>query len=274
LLGSYFCIHAFIVIFLRFKKGVPHLVLGGGFFFGKNIFVKTFGNTDIRLYVCVLKLLIMDNLILKEKALKSQLESIQQLRENQKHLDGLQKNYDEWASRDSLWLLGKAYCAPNYRKYDERNPLSPLGIRISVPGNCSHTYEVSKQVPQAVVTYFHNVFTNEQRENLQKRLNDVVEQALNDFLNNPKCVLDMLGLQSDSYYLKREECYPPELIKDIEREIEEERFKVIDRFKEKELLGISESLSHSRSILFIYAKSRGLKKLIAEFQSKYHWAKD
>lgn len=215
----------------------------------------------------------MEDLILKEKALKSQLDGIRELKEKQKHLEGLQKNYEEWVSRDSLWLLGKAYCTPNYRKYEERTPLSPLNISINIPGNCSHAYTVSKQVPQAVVTYFHNVFTNKQRLQLQKRLDDVVEQSINDFLNNPKCVLDMLGLQSDSYYLRRVECYPPELIEDIERQIEQERYKVIDRFKEKELLGISDDLSHSRSILYGYAKSRKLSKLIAEFQKKYHWAK-
>ncbi len=211
-------------------------------------------------------------LIKKERQLQSQLRDLQEQKQVQAEKEGRQKNYDDWLNRKPAWLLGKAYCAPTHNNYGE-SVMRKLGVSITVPGNCSYTYEVSDAVPAAVVVYFHNVFTNEMRSELQNSINKSVEKVVDQFLNNPVCVLEMLGLQSDDYYMKRSNLYPNDLIKGMEEEIDEERFKVLDRFKEEELLGISDKLSHSRGILFSYAKNRRLKKLISEISSKYDWAK-
>lgn len=211
-------------------------------------------------------------LLRKEKQLQSELNSIRELKEKQAIIDLKQKNYSEWEKRKPLWLLGKAYCTPNKNDFNGK-VTDNLGIYVSVPGNCSHTYQISETVPSAVVLYFHNLFNDGMRRKLQSGINRVLKGVLEEFLGNPKCVLDMLGLQNDNFYLRRADLYPSELIEDMEKEINEERFKVIDQFKESQLLGISDELSHSRSILFEYAKSRGLKKLVNEFKQKYHWAK-
>lgn len=212
-------------------------------------------------------------LTLKEKQLESELRGVRELKEKEAHNELLQKNYKEWVERKPLWLLGKAYCTPNKSQFSDDRPIRSLQIGVHVPGNCSRSYEVSKQVPAAVVTYFHNIFSEPMRQKLQKGINDVVESVVNEFLNNPKCVLDMIGLQGDDYYLRRSQHYPPELIEDMEKEIEEERYKVIDRFKEDELIPVVGDLSHSNGILYGYAQSRGLKKLIAAMQKEHSWAR-
>lgn len=198
----------------------------------------------------------------RKSELLKELETIQK-EEQRKEIDKeLQKNYEEWKERPSLFLLGKAYCQPNRTRYSNTSTgFQRLGISIHVPGNCGTTYEVTKQVPSAVVTYFHNVFTNKMRQELQQDLNKLVEKTIAKALDTPEFILEMLGLQSDSYYLRSTEHYPKQKIAEIEAEIQKERFNVLDKFTEAQLLKVKD-LSHSRGILAAYAKDRKLKKLI------------
>lgn len=204
----------------------------------------------------------MEEITLKKNALKAEIEALEELESKTALEQQKIKNYEAWKKRESVFLLGKAYCTPNETWYrDTSEGLTELGIRISIPGNMGSTYKVSSGVPSAVVTFFHNVLTDEVRRELQRDLNSVVERLIEKTLSNPKVMIEMLGLQSDDYFLRRTDHYPKECIETMEQEIQQERNNVLDRFTEEELLAIKRP-SHGRAILINYAESRGLTKLL------------
>jgi hypothetical protein len=180
----------------------------------------------------------------------------------------LEANYQDFKKRPSVFLLGKGYCSPSKTRYSNTTTgLQSLGIRVTIPGNCSYTYEVTSKVPSAVVTYFHNVITDDIRNELQVKINKAIEATIEKCLNKPEFVLEMLGLQSEHYFLHRTTHYPKRKIVEIEEEIQEERFKVIDKFTEAELMRINRTLAHSNSLLLSYAKDRKLNKLLKKLSN-------
>lgn len=206
----------------------------------------------------------MDKKTLNQKEkLQKQLEEIINKEHQKEHQKELEANYQDFKKRPSVFLLGKGYCSPPKTRYSNTTTgLTNLGISIRIPGNCSYTYEVTSKVPSAVVTYFHNVFTDSIRNELQQKINNLVEETIEKAVNTPELVLEMLGLQSEHYFLHRTTHYPKDKIAEIEKEIMEERFKVIDKFTEQDLMGINRRLSHSNDLLMSYAKDRKLKKLL------------
>lgn len=203
----------------------------------------------------------------KEK-LQKQLEEIRN-KEYQEELEKeLEVNYQDFKNRPSVFMLGKGYCSPPKTRYSNTTTgLTSLGISVRIPGNSSYTYEVTSKVPSSVVTYFHNVLTDTLRNELQQKINKVVEETIEKAVNTPEIVLEMLGLQSEHYFLHQTTHYPKDKIDEIENEIQEERFKIIDRFTEHQLLSINRRLFHSNGLLMSYAKNRKLKKLIKKLSN-------
>lgn len=204
----------------------------------------------------------------KKEKLQKELEEIRN-KEHQEELEKeLEANYQDFKNRPSVFMIGKGYCSPPRTRYSNTNTgLQSLGIRVIVPGNCSHTYEVASEVPSAVVTYFHNLFTDDMRTELQGKINKAVEETIEKALGKPEFVLDMMGLQSEHYFLHQTTNYPKDKIAEIEKEIQQERFKVIDKFTEQELMSINRRLSHSNGLLLDYAKDRKLKKLLKKLSN-------
>lgn len=211
----------------------------------------------------------MDKKTLNQKEkLQKQLEEIRN-KEYQEELEKeLEVNYQDFKNRPSVFMLGKGYCSPPKTRYSNTTTgLTSLGISVRIPGNSSYTYEVTSKVPSSVVTYFHNVLTDTLRNELQQKINKVVEETIEKAVNTPEIVLEMLGLQSEHYFLHQTTHYPKDKIDEIENEIQEERFKIIDRFTEHQLLSINRRLFHSNGLLMSYAKNRKLKKLIKKLSN-------
>ena len=201
-------------------------------------------------------------LAIQKKELEEKLEEIRIQERNEKLRRDLEDNYKDFKNRPSVFMLGKAYCTPSNTSYPYTSTgFKSLGIEVKIPGNMSYTYKVTSKVPHAVVTYFHNILTDDITYELQQKINKVIEDIIEKSLNTPEIVLEMLGLQSDYYFLHETTHYPEDKITEIENEIKEEQFKVIDRFSEEELLKINETLFHSKRLLTEYAKERNMKKL-------------
>jgi hypothetical protein len=205
---------------------------------------------------------INNDIATQKKQLKEQLEKIYQQEQEEEAEKKLEENYQAFKNRPSVFMLGKGYCLPiNTRYSDTSTGLRSLGITVTIPGNSSETYEVTSEVPSAVITYFHNIITDSIRDELQLKINKLVEKTIEKVVGMPECVLEMLGLQSDDYYLNRSSHYPKDKITEIEKEILEERFKVIDQFTEQQLISVCKKLCHSNLLLKLYAQDRKLEEL-------------
>jgi hypothetical protein len=205
---------------------------------------------------------INNDIATQKKQLKEQLEKIYQQEREEEAEKKLEENYQVFKNRPSVFMLGKGYCSPiNTRYPDTSIGLRSLGITVTIPGNASRTYRVTSEVPSAVITFFHNIITDSIQDELQLKINKLVEETIEKVVGTPECVLEMLGLQSDDYYLNQSSHYPKDKIAEIEKEILEERFKVIDQFTEQQLISVCKKLCHSNFLLKLYAQDRKLEKL-------------
>jgi hypothetical protein len=199
----------------------------------------------------------------QKEQLKAQLTKLVEQEQKEKFEKDLEANYQAFKDRPSVFLLGKGYCSPITTKYsDALTGLRSLGITVTIPGNSSYTYRVTSEVTSAVVTYFHNVITDSIRNELQQKINKVIEETIEKVVGTPQCVLEMLGLQSEDYFLDQTVHYPKDRIDEIKKEILEERFKVVDKFAEQELISVVGRLSHSTHLLKLYAQNRKLESLL------------
>lgn len=156
----------------------------------------------------------------------------------------LQENYERWKIRKNVFMVGKAYL--------DIFGTGNLGISVTVPGNCSSTYKVGENLPSAVVTYYHNVITNELRSELQAELTKVVENFVEKSLKSPKSVLEMMALADGNLHK-----FPKSKVSEVKKELKAEQFKILDQFTELELADVAVSICHGKDILADYAKEKG-----------------
>lgn len=192
-----------------------------------------------------------------EYELRRKLEEIQNKKNKEAQDKIREKNYEAWKNRPSVFILWKWYCVPSQAiSRDTSSGLKSLWISVWVPWNCSYTYTVSKEVPSAVVTYFHNLFNDKIRNEFQEKLNNLIWKTVEKAVNHPKFVIEMMGLQADDYYLRYEN-FPQNKIEEMKKEIREEQFNVLDKFSKKQILSIK-WLSHGNRIYSEYLESRNL----------------
>jgi len=167
-----------------------------------------------------------------------------------------EENYKKFKERKEDWIIGKAHCDIGLSCINcqwSSNRFFTLGDCVSISGNCGTSYNARASVTSATHTYFHNVWSDKQRLNFQKKLNNLACREVTRIMKNPVCVLEILGLQSDDFYLKT--IYPKEKVKEIEDAIWQETKKILDRYKIEELKKIK-NLSHGNHILTRYLKEK------------------
>jgi hypothetical protein len=189
---------------------------------------------------------ITENEKLREDLMR-QLSALNAKEEAEREEARLQANYNNWKSRKSVFMLGKAYL-------DIKNKEN-LGISVSVPGNAGQTYKVGEFLPSSVVTYYHNVLDDNLRRELQSELTKVVESFVEKTVKSPIAVLEMLAL-ADTHSTPKD--FPKDKLEEMKEELRQERFKVLDQFTEEELSDVAtRHISHGGSILRDYAKEKG-----------------
>ena len=166
----------------------------------------------------------------------------------------MEENYKKFKERKEDWVIGKAHCDIGMTCINcqwSSNRFFTLGDCIGVSGNCGTSYNARASVTSATHTYFHNVWSDKQRLNFQKKLNNLAYKEIAKVMKDPVCVLEILGLQSDDFYLKT--IYPKNKIKEIEKDIWQETKKILSGYKIGELKKIK-NLSHGAHILTRYLK--------------------
>lgn len=160
-----------------------------------------------------------------------------------------EQNYKDFLDRKPDLVVGKAHHQTrNTKTFDKPNLVS-----VSVSGSCSHVYKDQVSITTATNTYFHNVWTDDQRYDFQQRLTEFVEQEVNKIIANPHQVVELMGLQ---YKANLRETYPKDKIKAVEEEIKKAQWEVLDKFSDDELMSIPYDLSHGGVVLADYLMNK------------------
>lgn len=217
----------------------------------------------------------------KEQLLKKlrELEEAEKQEEDKKRRE---KNYEDFKNRKSDWVIGLAHADNGWRKQTYS-----IGDCISIHGNCGTSYSPEANVTSTTYTFFHNVWTDKQREQFQEKLNKVALKEIKKIMSDLICVLELLGLQqsSNEYYISH--LYPEDKADEIRNEIWKETCKVLDKYPDgdfKKLLkkgnwidvetgekqtNYSMELCHSKSILKRYIKEHR-KNLLKFFEPVFN----
>lgn len=208
----------------------------------------------------------------KKRQLERKLYELEQQEKEKKDQERRQKNYERFLNRPEDWVVGKAHAEYEFHDNGGHHPKGvQLPYSINVHGNMGHTYIPTASVSHDTNTYFHNVWTDKQRKAFEKALEKVVHKEIAKIAKSLRSTLELMGLQSNHYYLTNE--YPKDKIKEIDQSIWAETCKVLDRFKDKDFTDLfyrvhgwrvdgygtpftkmSDGLSHSRSIVKRYLK--------------------
>lgn len=172
-----------------------------------------------------------------KEELKRKLEDLERKDAEAKRQKELQDNYEKFKNRSEDLIIGKAHCDIGISKiysnwYSGR--YFTIGNAISISGNCGTFYNARAPITSATHTYFHNVWTDKQKTQFQNALNKVAVKEALKIMSDLRCVLEIMGLQSDSFF--KSYIYPIEKKDDIEKEIELERKKILDKYKDKEFI--------------------------------------
>lgn len=211
-----------------------------------------------------------------KEQLKDELYKLEQKEAEEKREKDLEKNYERFKEREPDLIIGKAHADIGITKIDydwHRGRFFTIGDAISIHGNCGTSYNARAPITSATHTFFHNVWTDKQRKQFQNALNKVAIKESLKIMSDLRCVLEIMGLQSDDFF--KSYIYPKDKKAEIEAEIENERKIVLDKYKDKQFLELikiqkgwqtrdedgsmisipgfkNPDLSHSNMILFRY----------------------
>lgn len=209
----------------------------------------------------------------KKQQLEKELEEIKRLEEKERKEKEKEKNYEMFLKRNDDWVIGKAHCDIGITKIDHdwyNGRYFTIGNAISIHGNCGTSYNAKAPITSSTHTFFHNVWTDKQRKSFQDKLDKVALKEITKIMNTLRNKLEILGLQSDSFFLST--IYPQKRVEEIRKEVWNETKKVLNKHTDKEFTdlikiqkGLVDSetnekisefydidLSHSKSILFKY----------------------
>lgn len=206
-----------------------------------------------------------------KQEVERELREITESEEETKREKQRQENYTRFKERDGDWMIGRAHADISFlnERYmsDKEKELIPESVSVS--GNCGTTYYPKALLTKSTKTYFHNVWRDKDRSSFQKKLTELAQKEIEKIAHSLPCVLEMMGLQSNHYYLTSD-YFPKDKINEIKSEIEAAQAEILDTYKDAEFLKLfrksiwSEDvdedgerkdevdLSHSRMILYRY----------------------
>jgi len=197
------------------------------------------------------------------REIEIELSNLRTEQNKEKEYKELEKNFEQFLKRPADWIIGKAHYESGvdkrgYGKFDKEL----FAYSINVSGNASRMYCPKAYITRVTYTYFHNVWTDGQQREFQRKLNDLVHEEIKKITESPTCILELMGLTGCSEdVLKRD--FPEDKIEVIKESIWKERYKILDKFDISELIKIySERILHGRTILRNYFEDKFSK---AEF---------
>jgi hypothetical protein len=191
----------------------------------------------------------------KQELLK-EIEQIEEKEAEDKRQKELEINYQKFLNRAEDWVIGKAHCDIGITKIDHdwhKDRFHTIGDAISIHGNCGSSYNAKAKITSSTNTFFHNVWTDKQRQTFQDKLDKVALKEITKIMNTLEQKLEILGLQSASFFLAT--IYPEDKIEEIKKEVWAETIKILDKYKDKDFKAINH-LSHSNGIYQRYLKEK------------------
>ena len=234
-----------------------------------------------------------------KKELLEKLAILEKKESEEKEIKRKEENYQRFKDRAEDWMIGKAHADLDFinKKYSSERMKELLPISVSISGNCGETFRGEAPITHATHTYFRNVWNTDYKRNEEvfiEKLTEMVKKEVLKICRQLPVVLEMMGLQSDSYWITGEH-FPKDKLTDIKNDVEKERAKILDRYKDKEFLDLirkqsgwtSEdgtpvpehldvNLYHSRMILYryIFKHRPTLQKRFKKTSFYESWKKD
>lgn len=163
---------------------------------------------------------------LKELNEKERLEKLE-IEKEKRYKRFLNRKKDEivWFAHCDIWLHndGNRWYEKEYN----------IGNAIYVSWNCWTSYNAKAPITSATHTYFHNVWTDKQRNNFQAKLNKFAIKEIYKIMDNLQTKLEIMGLQSDYYFLNSW-LFPEDKIWEIKKELKKWQKEILDKYSDDE----------------------------------------
>jgi len=158
-------------------------------------------------------------MINEKEELQNRLKAIERMEENDKEQKRKWDNYEKFYKRIDDWVIGKAHADIGVHNINRqwRKSVQTIGQTISIHGNIGDSYNPEAQVTSSTNTYFHNLWSDNQRYQFQQKLNEVALKEIKKIVNSLPQILDFIGYQSTEYLIKA--IYPEDKIDEIKFEV-------------------------------------------------------
>ena len=189
----------------------------------------------------------------RKKEVLAELARIQKAEELERVEEIKKANYEKFMGRCKDWIIGQAHAQFDLQDNGWHAPKGEtldgnvLASCVAIHGNTGSTYYAKAQVTSATNMYFHNVIPSSYQSWFTKKMLDITQELMEKVLSNPKCVLEVMGLQANHHW-KSTKYFREEDILKIEQEIYRAQDEVLDRFSIEELKSCGR-LFHGGSIL-------------------------
>ncbi len=224
----------------------------------------------------------------REKELLEELKKVQAEKAKQEEIKVKEENFKKFMNRSPDFMIWKAHADFTFinERYQSDKEKSIFPATVTITGNSWTSFQWKAPVTSSTRWYFRNIWdTNYIRyEDLfQDELNKLTEKYIKLVTNDIACVLEMMGLQANHYYVTSQH-FTPEHLKKVEKEIEKSQAEILDKYTDKQILSLirnqtwwyyenwepvpehsDTSLSHSSRILYTYIM-KNRKSLVSEFK--------
>lgn len=210
----------------------------------------------------------------KKAKLESELRKLEEQEEMEAKQGKLEKNYLRFLAREKDEIIWFAHCDIEEHQNDSwrRKQWYTIWDAISISGNCGTTYKATANITSSTYAFFHNVWTDKQRRDFQNKLNDVAIKEIKKIMSDLSCVLEIMWLQANDFYIRN--IYPEDKKQEILSEIEKWQKEVLDTYSDEDFLWLIKNqtgrynmdtkepvepyldtnLSHSNNILYTYVR--------------------
>lgn len=220
----------------------------------------------------------------REKELLEELRKVQLEKAKEEEIKIKEKNFEKFMNRTPDFMIWKAHSDFSFinLSYSSDKMKKIFPATVTITGNSWTTFTWKAPVTESTRTYFRNIWdTNYTRyeDKFEKELNKLTEKYIKLVTNDIACVLEMMGLQSNSHYMT-EQFFTAEQLKIVKEEVEKSQAEILDRYSDEQILSLirnqnwwsymdwekvtehnDTNLSHSSVILYRYVfKNRPLLK--------------
>lgn len=210
-----------------------------------------------------------------KEELQNKLREIEKQEELEKEKLRKQDNFKKFMERNEDFMVGKAHADLSFinQVYYRDREKSLMPATVSITGNSGISFQGKAPVTESTRTFFRNVWdTNYTRyeDKFQEELNALVQKYVKIVCEDLVCVLEMMGLQSNHYYITSEH-FPEDKLNTVKIEIEKAQKKILNKYPDEEFIALirkqtgwktekgeiipefeNVDLSHSKMILYRY----------------------